>query len=207
MGVYSKIIYPKLLERSMTKSSLMGLRKKLLSEVKGEILEVGFGTGLNLSCYPEHVSKITVIDVNEVLGEKAMERIKEHSITVDYRKISAEKLPFSAECFDSVVSTFTFCSIPDIKSALSEFYRVLKPGGRLFFLEHGLSSDKQIRFFQNLINPIFKAASCSLNRDMKAIVESSNFEIKKLEQFYQEDAIKVLGYLYMGVAEKTKVVL
>lgn len=202
MGVYSKVIYPRLLERSMSKPSIMKLRKKLLSEVKGEILEVGFGTGLNLGCYPEYVKKITVIDVNEVLGEKARKRIEEQFIRVDYRKISAEKLPFEDNCFDSVVSTFTFCSIPDIESALSEFYRVLKPEGRLFFLEHGISIDKPISFFQNLINPIFKAASCSLDRDMKAIVGATSFEIVKLEQFYQEDAIKVLGYLYMGIAEK-----
>jgi ubiquinone/menaquinone biosynthesis C-methylase UbiE len=202
MGVYSKVIYPKLLERSMSKPSIMKLRKKLLSEVNGEILEVGFGTGLNLGCYPDHIKKITVIDVNDVLGEKARKRIDQYSISVDYRHISAEKLPFEDNCFDSVVSTFTFCSIPDIQSALSEFYRVLKPGGRLFFLEHGISSDKSISFFQNLINPIFKVASCSLNRDMKAIIDASSFNTVKLEQFYQEDAIKVLGYLYMGIAVK-----
>jgi ubiquinone/menaquinone biosynthesis C-methylase UbiE len=80
-----------------------------------------------------------------------------------------------------VVSTFTFCSIPDIESALSEFYRVLKSGGRLFFLEHGISTDKPISFIQNLINALFKEASCSLIRDMKAIVETTNFEVIKLE--------------------------
>ncbi|MCB2290162.1 class I SAM-dependent methyltransferase [Clostridium sp. CS001] len=123
---------------------------------------------------------------------------------VDYRHISAEKLPFNDNCFDIVVSTFTFSSIPDIESALSEFYRVLKPGGRLFFLEYGISTDKPISYIQNLINPLFKEASCSLIRDMKAIVETTNFEVIKLEQFYQEDAIKILGFLYMGVVQKTK---
>jgi ubiquinone/menaquinone biosynthesis C-methylase UbiE len=87
---------------------------------------------------------------------------------------------------------------------LSEFYRVLKPGGRLFFLEYGISTDKPISYIQNLINPLFKEASCSLIRDMKAIVETTNFEVIKLEQFYQEDAIKILGFLYMGVVQKTK---
>lgn len=202
MDIYSKFIYPALLERSMTKQSIMNLRKELLSEVNEEVLEIGFGTGLNLDKYPNHISKITVIDTNEVFGNKAKERIDKSSIQVDFKYLSAEKLPFEDGSFDSIVSTFTLCSIPDIKSAISEFYRVLKPKGKLFFLEHGKSPDKKVRFFQNLINPFFKAASCSLTRDIKALIEGEGFDIIKINGFYQEDAMKILGYLYMGVGQK-----
>ena len=202
MGIYSKLIYPKLLERAMSKPSIMILRKKLLLDIKGEILEVGFGTGINLRFYPNNVTKITAIDVNEILEEKSKKRVEEQLISVNYMRVGAEKLPFDDNSFDSVVSTFTFCSISDIEGALSEFYRVLKPGGRLFFLEHGLSPDKQVSFFQNLLNPIFKAVSCSINRDIKAIIKSKSFETITFEEFYMDYAIKLLWFLYMGVVKK-----
>ncbi len=202
MNIYSKIIYPVLLERAMSKSSLARLRRELLSDVKEEILEVGFGTGLNLRHYPAHVKKITVIDINEELGKKAKEKILQSSIDVDYKKISADELPFENNKFDSIVSTFTFCSIADVEKALAEFYRVLKPGGRLFFLEHGRSSDRKVSFFQDLINPIFKRASCNLNRDMEAIIKTQDFKILTVKKFYQEDAVKVVGLLYMGICQK-----
>ncbi|HOA81300.1 MAG TPA: class I SAM-dependent methyltransferase [Defluviitaleaceae bacterium] len=202
MSIYSKFIYPFLLERAMTKPSLARIRKELLSNVKGDILEIGFGTGLNLKYYPSHIKEITVIDINDELGKKAQSRINKSSIKVNYKKISADKLPFNNNSFDTIISTFTFCSILDIEKALAELHRVLKPDGKVYFLEHGKSNDKRICFLQNLINPIFKKASCSLNRDIEAIIKNQKYEIIKMNKFYQEDAAKIVGFLYMGLCKK-----
>lgn len=201
MGIYSKLIYPSLMERTLKKTSIEELRKNLLNNVSGEVLEIGFGTGLNLEHYPRHIQKITAIDY-AILNEKAKSRMRRSAIKVDYKNMNAEELTFGNEVFDSVVSTFTFCSIPDIEKALHEIYRVLKPEGRLFFLEHGLSPDQSVRFFQNLINPVFKAVSCSLNRDMASIIKTQDFNFIKLEQFYQKDLEKLISWLYMGIAQK-----
>lgn len=202
MGIYSKTIFPVLLEMSMSKPSLAKLRKQLLSEVNGKILEVGFGTGENLKYYPEHVQKITVIDINDELGKKAKEKILESVIDVDYQKVSADQLPFDNNSFDCIVSTFTFCSILNIEKAVAEYYRVLKSGGKLFFLEHGKSSDKKVCFFQNLINPIFKRVACDINRDIEAIIKTQEFKMLTMKKFYHQNTMKITGFLYMGVCQK-----
>lgn len=205
MGIYSKIIFPFLLGRSMSKPSLAKLRKQLLSEVNGKILEVGFGTGENLKYYPGHVQKITVIDINDELGKKAKEKILESAIDVDYQKVSAEQLPFDNSSFDCIVSTFTFCSILNIEKAVAEYFRVLKPGGKLFFLEHGKSTDKKVSFFQNLINPIFKRIACDINRDIESIIKTQNFKTLTMKKFYHENTMKIVWFLYMGVCQKSRV--
>lgn len=204
MGLYSKYIYPKIIETLLSIPSVMKERKDILSHVKGNILEIGFGTGLNLPCYPNFVKEITVLETNEGMNLLANKRIKSSQIKVNFKLLSAELLPFDDEAFDSVVSTFTFCSIKNINSAMKEFYRVLKPNGQLLFLEHGLSQNKKIRFIQNHINPFYKLISdgCNLNRNIKSITEKNGFAISYLEQFYDKHMIKLTGYLYKGIAVK-----
>lgn len=204
MGLYSKYIYPKIIETLLSIPSVMKERKDILSHVKGNILEIGFGTGLNLPCYPNFVREITVLETNEGMNSLANKRIKSSQIKINFKLLSAESLPFDDETFDSVVSTFTFCSIENINSAMREFYRVLKPNGQLLFLEHGLSQDKKIRFIQNHINPFYKLFSdgCNLNRNIKSIIEENDFVISDLEQFYDKHMIKLTGYLYKGIAVK-----
>lgn len=123
-------------------------------------------------------------------------------IQVDYKKVSVEQLPFEDNSFDCIVSTFTFCSISDIEKAIREFYRVLKPGGKLFFLEHGKSKDNQIYLLQILINPIFKRLACNIDRDIEGIINTQKFRILTIKKFYQKDMMKIYGYLYMGICEK-----
>ena len=204
MGLYAKYIFPHILEYVMSSSVLAGCRKDTLSDTKGEILEIGFGTGMNLLYYPEHVQRITSIDVNIHVHSKAGKRLKSSAIKVDYYPINAESLPFSDQTFDTVVSTFTLCSINDIYRALSEIVRVLKPNGRFFFAEHGLSPDYQVRKWQHRLNPINKVLSCgcNLNRNIKELVESCSLKILKLDQFYLEKIPKIFGYMYKGNAIK-----
>ncbi|HHT9107071.1 MAG TPA: class I SAM-dependent methyltransferase [Candidatus Wunengus sp. YC63] len=202
MGLYAKYIFPHILEYVMSGSILVDCRKDALSEVKGEILEIGFGTGMNLPYYPEHVHRITGVDVNIHIHSKAEKRLKSSPITVDYHTVSAELLPFPNQTFDAVVSTFTLCSINDIHRALSEIARVLKLNGRFFFAEHGLSPDYRVQKWQNRLNPINKALSCgcNLNRNIKELVESCDLKILKLDQFYLEKTPKIFGYMYKGIA-------
>jgi ubiquinone/menaquinone biosynthesis C-methylase UbiE len=202
MGLYAKYVFPHILEYAMSRPILVDCRKDTLSEVKGEILEIGFGTGINLPYYPENVRRITGVDINVNMHSKAEKRLKSSHIKVDYHPLNAESLPFPDQTFDTVVSTFTLCSINNIHRALSEIARVLRPNGRFFFAEHGLSPNYGVQKWQHRLNPINKALSCgcNLNRNIKALVESCNLKILKLDQFYLEKAPKIFGYMYKGIA-------
>jgi ubiquinone/menaquinone biosynthesis C-methylase UbiE len=205
MGLYSKYIFPKIIESLLSKPSVMKQRKDILSHVKGDILEIGFGTGLNLLSYPSFVKEITVIDTNEGMNTLANKRIESSEMIVNFKLLNAESLPFKDETFDTVVSTFTFCSIENINAAMKEFHRVLKLNGQLIFLEHGLSPNKKISFIQNHINPFYKLFSegCSINLNIKNIVEENGFLINELEQFYDKNMIKIAADLYKGIAVKS----
>ena len=186
----------------MSSTILVDCRQNTLSEVKGEILEIGFGTGMNLPYYPENVRRITGVDININLHSKAEKRLKSSRIQVDYYPINVEYLSFPDNTFDTVVSTFTLCSIKDIHRALSEIARVLRPNGRFFFVEHGLSPDYQVQKWQHRLNPINKALSCgcNLNRNIKELIASGNLKILKVDQFYLGKTPKIFGYLYKGMA-------
>lgn len=204
MGFYSQKILPYLLDWSLSDSSFTKYRQEVLAEVEGEILEIGFGTGLNLSYYPEKIRKIITVDNNPGVHRIAQKRIERSSITVDHKILSGEHLPMADNRFDSVVSTWTLCSIQKVEQALKEIYRVLKPGGKFFFIEHGLSNEAEIQVWQNRLNPIQKiiADGCHLNRNMRQIIEQQ-FNQVSLEEFYLENTPKVAGYMYKGVAIKT----
>lgn len=204
MGFYSQKILPYLLDWSLSDSSFAKYRQEVLAEVEGEVLEIGFGTGLNLSYYPEKIRKIITVDNNPGVHKLAQKRIEKSSITVDHKILSGEHLPMVDNTFDSVVSTWTLCSIKKVEQALEEIYRVLKPGGKFFFIEHGLSSEPEIQAWQNRLNPVQKIIGdgCHLNRNMQKIIEQQ-FKQVSLEEFYVENAPKVAGYMYKGVAIKT----
>ncbi|ACK71241.1 Methyltransferase type 11 [Gloeothece citriformis PCC 7424] len=203
MGFYSNVILPRLMDLTMSDPQITEYRKQVLSEVSGEVLEIGFGTGLNLPHYPQNVEKITTIDVNEGMKTLAKKRIKSSSITVDNRVLNGENLAMKDETFDSVVSTWTLCSIAKVDQAIEEIYRVLKPGGKFFFIEHGLSDEPSIQFWQNRLNPLQKIIGdgCHLNRNIREIIEKK-FTRVSLEEFYAPDIPKTHGYMYKGVAVK-----
>ena len=203
MGLYSNLIIPYCIDFAMSGSNLREYRQKLLEDVSGEILEIGFGTGLNLPHYPDGVTKITTIDPNPGMQKIARSRIAASNITVDYQVLNGESLPMADASFDSVVCTWTLCSIPQVDKAIAEINRLLKPGGKFFFIEHGLSKESSIQTWQNRLTPIQKviADGCHLNRNIKQIVEQK-FHHVTLEQFYAPKLPKVIGYMYQGVAWK-----
>ncbi|MHA1989212.1 MAG: class I SAM-dependent methyltransferase, partial [Promethearchaeota archaeon] len=176
-------------------------RKNILKDVSGNILEIGFGTGLNLLYYPPSVSKITMVDKNPGMNKKAQRRISECNVEVDSRVLDGEKLPFEDETFDSVVSTYTLCSIKNVEQALNEIKRVLQHDGKFFFHEHGLSDNLKIQKWQNRLNPLQKiwADGCNLNRDMKTLIKNAGFKFLEFRNYYMEEDPKTHGYMYEGI--------
>jgi len=203
MKFYSQVILPKLIDITMSDPRISQYREAVLSEVSGNVLEIGFGTGLNLPHYPETVQKLTTVDPNPGMNQLAQNRIESSDIEVEVRVISGENLPFPDESFDSVVSTWTLCSIPQVERALAEIHRVLKSRGKFFFLEHGLSEEPKIQGWQNFLTPLQKIVGdgCHLNRPIQSLVEHQ-FQILELERFYAPKIPKTVGYLYKGVAVK-----
>ncbi|MEL7054231.1 MAG: class I SAM-dependent methyltransferase [Cyanobacteria bacterium J06588_5] len=204
MGLYSRLIFPRLLELSMSSESMTTYRKQLLAEVSGDVLEIGFGTGLNLPHYSAAVTSLTTVDPNEGMGSIAQKRIDASAIPVTVKTLSGEELPMADASFDNVVCTWTLCSIPNIEKALSEAYRVLKPGGRFFFIEHGLSDEPGIQTWQNRLTPIQRvvADGCHLDRKMDELVRAA-FDEVEVSEFYGENLPKVMGYFYQGIGTKT----
>ena len=154
MGIYSRLIFPRLCDWAMRNPRMADLRREALSEVDGEILEIGFGTGLNLGHYPEHVRHLTAVDPGVGMTRIARRRIERSHIDVDLRVQTAEELPFEDGRFDCVVSTWTLCSIRDARRAIAEIGRVLRSGGRYFFLEHGLGDHPGVRRWQRRLTPL-----------------------------------------------------
>lgn len=188
----------------MASSQFPDVRKALLEGVEGDVLEIGFGTGLNLPHYPPAVRKLTAIDKNPGMAAKAGQRISDSGIEVEHLVLNGETLPMADGSYDCVVSGWTLCSIRDVGQALREIHRVLKPAGRFFFAEHGRSPDTNVQKWQNRLNPLQKlvADGCNLNRDIKGLIEGHGFTITKLREFYMDKIPKPHGYMYQGVASK-----
>jgi ubiquinone/menaquinone biosynthesis C-methylase UbiE len=204
MGFYSRVIFPRLCEFALDQPLVAELRRKLLAEVQGEILEIGIGTGLNVPHYPSHVRTITAIDPNPGMHRRAQARIKQAGIEVIHRLIGSEALPLPDGAFDCVVSTFTLCSIAEVDRALAEIHRVLKPGGRFLFLEHGLSPERNVQKWQRRLNGLQRlvADNCHLNRNVRELVGQQPYASLELDEFYLDKAPKTHGYISAGTATK-----
>ena len=187
----------------MSSNSMTSYRQQLLAKVSGNVLEIGFGTGLNLPHYPKAATALTTVEPNVGMGAIAQKRIQASPIKVDTTLLNGEALSLPDESFDSVVCTWTLCSIPNARKALSEAYRVLKPGGKFFFIEHGLSNEQNIQTWQNRLTPIQKIVGdgCHINRKIDELV-ASVFDKVTVEEFYADDLPKIMGYFYQGVATK-----
>ena len=204
MSFYSQVVVPRLCDFLLNKSLLARQRRALLAAAHGDVLEIGFGTGLNLPYYPQGVHKVSAVDPNPGMHRLAQKRIKKTRIEVDQHVLGGERLPFGDGTFDCAVSTFTLCSIEDVAQALREVYRVLKSGAKFLFLEHGLSPEPGVQKWQRRLNwlQVRLANGCHLDRDMKAVVAAQPFASVEAAEFYLERTPKTHGYLYRGVATK-----
>lgn len=204
MGFYSRYIFPRFYDCLMDSPVWEPHRRRQLAEVEGQILEIGVGTGLNLPHYPEHVRKIVTADPNQGMNKRLQRRIEQTGIEVDKRIISSESLPFDESSFDCIVSTITLCSIPDVSRAMSELIRVLKPGGRFFFLEHGISPDLRVAKWQRRLDWVQRrfADGCTLTLDVGSLLQSQPFETLEIDHFYMDQTPKSHGYMYSGTGVK-----
>lgn len=205
MKVWSEWLFPRLFDwMAADNEELQGLRGRTLAAARGRVLELGFGTGLNLSHYPPAVHRIVAVDPNPGMADLARERIASAGIEVEHHQITAEALPFDARSFDSVVCTLTLCSIPKVDAALREVHRVLKPGGQFLFFEHGRHPQASIYKWQQRLNPLWRRVfdGCNINRDMAGLVRDSGLQVTALENSVLEQMPKLVGYYYLGRAER-----
>lgn len=205
MGIYHHCVFPYLLDFAMGSRVLAKPRQRTLARAAGRILEIGFGTGRNLPHYPPGVSCIEAIDPDTDLDRFSQPRIAAAGIAVDFHHLNAEHLPFEGESFDTVICTLTLCSIPDVVHALGEVRRVLKPGGRFLFLEHGLSPDAGVARWQRRLEPIQQriAGGCHLSRDTVALVSQSGLQLLDVEHYYLRGIPRCGGYMTEGSASKS----
>jgi ubiquinone/menaquinone biosynthesis C-methylase UbiE len=204
MGVYSKFIFPRLMDLGMSSKAATPYRQEVLKQAQGEVLEIGFGSGLNLPYYPAHIQKLHTVDVNEGMHKVARKNMARSPITVAYHVLDAQRLPFPDAFFDTVVSSWTLCSIARVDQALAEVYRVLKPQGQFLFVEHGLSPDADVQKWQHRLTPLqkFMADGCHFNRNIESIIGKAGFRIQQMRREYAAGIPKVSGYFYIGMATK-----
>jgi ubiquinone/menaquinone biosynthesis C-methylase UbiE len=203
MGLYSRYLLPLLIDRAMSHPAAAAQRPTVLARAEGRVLELGFGTGLNLPHYPPAVRSVTAVDPNPGVARLARRRIAESAIPVDYVPLQDERAIDAPDAdFDTAVCTWTLCSVADPAVFLSEIHRLLRPGGRLLFIEHGLSPARKLAQWQHRLTPIQRrlGGNCHLDRDPAALLQASPLTTETCETFYLEDTPRLFGYTYRGSA-------
>ena len=205
MGFYDKYILPKFLNCACGTKPINYQREKIVPLAKGIVLDIGIGSGLNIPFYNKsNIYHLYGLDPSEELLKIAKSVAKKNELKVEFLQCGAEAIPLPDKSIDTVLITYTMCTIPDIQLSNSEIMRVLKPEGQLLFCEHGLAPDKNIAKWQRRINPIWSkiAGGCNLNRDIPKLITSSGFKISNMEEMYLPSTPKFAGYNYWGVAKK-----
>jgi ubiquinone/menaquinone biosynthesis C-methylase UbiE len=205
LGLYSRHIFPHILDWSLSASPVTDLRINSLRPAGGRVLEIGFGTGLNIPCYPGTVDELIALDSELMMPRRVRERIRESRFPIRQELLDAsESLPFAHSCFDTVVTTFTVCSIKNAGAALKEIGRVLKPEGAYLFLEHGRSADRRVARLQDRLNPIqnIVGAGCNLNRRIDDLIREAGLEIAELHRFTMAKTPRLFGEIYSGIARR-----
>jgi ubiquinone/menaquinone biosynthesis C-methylase UbiE len=202
MGFYQRHIFPRVMEWALGSETCRQERRRALASAHGAVLEIGFGTGLNLEHYPAGVASLTIIDAAELLPERVNARIAAAPFPVTRAQLDAERLPFPDRSFDAVVSTWTLCSIPDPEAALREIRRVLRPEGTFFFLEHGRSDRPQVARWQDRWNPIQQwiACGCNVNRKIDDLIAASGLVVTTLDRYVLPGEISLMAEMYRGSA-------
>jgi ubiquinone/menaquinone biosynthesis C-methylase UbiE len=204
MSFYEKYILPRFLNCACASEPITYQRKKVVPLAEGKILEVGIGSGLNLPFYNKSkIIEIWGIDPSEELNAMAKRVAAEENINVKFITSSAEDIPFPNNYFDTVLITYTMCTIPNVLQANEEIKRVLKSNGKMIFCEHGVSPDENIKKWQKRLNSIWSkiAGGCNINRNIPMLIKSSGFKIEEMDEMYLPKTPKIAGYNYWGYAK------
>ena len=186
MGLWTERLVPRLTDRALSGHEIGELRAAACVGLHGEVLEIGFGSGLNLAHYPVEVTSVSAVEPSDTAWEISADRRARASIPVERVGLDGEVLDAAAASYDAVLSTFTLCTIPDAAAALAEVRRVLRPGGAFHFLEHGVSPDRTVARWQRGLEPLQRRlfAGCHLTRDMPRLVSDAGLDIVELDQRY-----------------------
>ena len=200
MPFYTDRLLPHLVHWTLRSAAFRRLRQECVRGISGTVLEVGFGSGLNLPWYPPEVTRLWFIEPSAEAQRMAQKAIAEAPFPVELLGETAEAIPLPDEAVDAVVSTWTLCTIPDVERALAEMRRVLAPGGQLRFVEHGRSPEARVARWQDRLTPLQKklAGGCHLNRPIDRLIEGAGFRLGQVERFYVRGP-KVATWLYVGV--------
>jgi ubiquinone/menaquinone biosynthesis C-methylase UbiE len=203
MGFYENRVLPHLIEMGCGAPPIAKQREKVVPLARGRVLEIGMGSGLNLSFYdPSRVEKVWGLEPSEGMRRMAAARVASAPFEVEWLGLPGEEIPLDDDSADTVLLTYTLCTIPDFRAALAQMRRVLKPGGLLLFSEHGAAPDASVRKWQDRINPLWKkiAGGCNLNRDIPGALEDAGFRIEQLDTLYLPKTPRIAAFQYWGQA-------
>ena len=206
MGLYGKYVLPRVVHLACSARPKMRQREKLVPLASGRVLEVGMGSGLNLPFYDaRRVTKVWGLEPSPEMSKMASAAVEAVAFDVEFVSAGGEQIPLDSESFDTVLMTFTLCTIPDTERALREIARVLKRGGQLLFCEHGAAPDAGVRRWQNRINPLWRrlAGGCHLNRDIPGLIRRGGFEITRMDTMYIP-GWRPASFNYWGAAAKAR---
>ena len=203
MSLYEKYVLPKFLNCACGSKPVARQREKVVPLAEGKVLEIGIGSGLNLPFYDKtKVDEIWGLDPSEELSEMARAVAIQEDIEVNFISSGAEEIPLPDDHFDSVLITYTMCTIPEVIRANTEIRRVLKNQGKMIFCEHGAAPDDNIRKWQKRINPFWGkiAGGCNIDRNIPSLIQDSGFDIIEIEEMYLPNTPKIAGYNFWGYA-------
>jgi SAM-dependent methyltransferase len=201
MGIYATRVLPRFMNTAGAMKSLVPLRRRVCEGLEGEVVEIGFGSGLNVPFYPATVTRVAAVEPADLSWRLADKRVRAATAPIDRSGLDGQALPFPDDTFDAALSTWTLCTIPDAAAALGELRRVLKPGGTFHFLEHGLAPDEPVRRWQRRLEPVQKKlfGGCHLTRPIVELLTAAGFTVKELDVFY-EGGPKFVGADSLGIA-------
>lgn len=204
MGFYQDRLLPRFQDKVMARKANRPVRERVCAGMSGELVEIGFGTGLNAPYYPAEVTKVVAVEPSERCMRLAAPRIASASVPVEFGGLTGERLDLPSAAFDTALSTWTMCTIPNLEGALEEIRRVLKPGGSLHFVEHGHAPDESVARWQVRFEPLNKrlAGGCHLTRRIPDALERAGFAVEQLDSYYFKGEPRPFGYTYEGRALK-----